>query len=99
MNLAYFSLRFDSLLAFGRWRLFFSTATASLTDESDVGVSSDSAFFSGDDLRAPDVLASSDAGLSTGVVMIEWSLLMIIVSSFSIAAALSRSMHLLPLKL
>lgn len=94
--LAYFSLRFDSLLAFGRWRLFFSPTTASLLDVSDVGVSSDSTcskliFLSGDCLD----LSTTSWGLSTGVVMIEWSLLIIIVSSFSMAAALSRSVPLL----
>lgn len=96
-HFAYFSLRFDSLLAFGRCLLIFSLAAASLLDVSDVGVSSDSTcskliFLSGDVFF--DVPAIS-WGLSIGVVIIEWSLLMIMVSSFSMAAALSRSMFLL----
>lgn len=61
---AYFWLRLDSLLAFGRCRLFFSAAAASLLDVSDVGVSSESAFGSAG-------FGSAVCGLSIGVVMIE----------------------------
>jgi hypothetical protein len=52
---------------------------------SDVGVSSSGVAFS---------IVKFVCGLSTGVVMIDMSLFIIIVSSFSIAAALSRSFAL-----
>lgn len=102
---SYFSLRFESLRALVRWRLPFSPMTGcSQLEASDVGVSSNSTcsecivlLSSCDDDESTTV--RSVIGVLTGVVMIEWSLLIIMVSSFSMAAAESKSILLLFFKL